>query len=84
MDLNDNVRPGYKYIVAEMTARAGGKTNEELLEFYKKMPSMSPVCDSVRNPVHVTFGLVHNGNAVSSKSSSENTATSTAVVQPGR
>ena len=30
MDLNDNVRPGYKYIVADMTARAGGKTNEDV------------------------------------------------------
>lgn len=84
MDLNDNVRPGYKYIVVDMAARAGGKTNEELLEFYKKMPSMSPVCDSVRNPVHVTFSLSHNGNVVSGKASSNNTATSTAAVQPGQ
>jgi len=63
MDLNDQVRRGYKSITVHDYARAGGQTDEELLEFYKQMPNMSPVCDTVRNPVHVTFGLNHRGAA---------------------
>ena len=65
-DVNDYVTPGYTTIRAKMRARAAGCTKEQLLEFCKSLPKRSPICDSVANPVHVTFGLTHNGKEVSS------------------
>ena len=64
-DVNDSVTPGYSAIRAKMRARASGCTKEKLMEFCKMLPNRSPICDSVANPVHVTFGLTHNGKEVS-------------------
>ena len=63
-DVDDRVSPGYTTIRGKMTARASGCTKERLLEFCESLPGRSPICDSVQNPVHVTFGLTHNGKEV--------------------
>jgi uncharacterized OsmC-like protein len=64
-DVNDMVRPAYKTIKCKITARSGGKSHDELMTFVENVPYFSPILDTVSNPVHVTFGLTHNGQAAS-------------------
>lgn len=66
MDLDDSVSPCFKQIDAKISVTAGGKSQEELLGFYKDLPGLSPICDSMRFPVDVTFGLTFNGESISS------------------
>lgn len=63
-DLDDNVTPAYQNIRAKVRIKAGGK-EKEIAELLKFTTSHSPMCDSVRRPVDVSFSLVHNGTAVS-------------------
>ena len=64
-DVNDTVMPAYNKIKVKVDARGSGKSKEELQAFYESVPCRSPICDTVRNPVHVTFGLTHNGKVIS-------------------
>jgi uncharacterized OsmC-like protein len=63
-DLDDNVTPAYQAIRAKVRAKAG-EDRESITEFLKYTTSHSPMCDSVSRPVHLTFSLLHNGQAVS-------------------
>lgn len=64
-DVNDTVTPAYNKIKVKVDATSGGKSKEELQAFYESLPCRSPICDTVANPVHVTFGLTHNGKVIS-------------------
>ena len=64
-DVNDMVNPAYKTIKCKITARSGGTSHDELMTFVENLPHFSPIYDTVRNPVHVTFGLTHNGQVAS-------------------
>ena len=64
-DVNDTVSPAYKTIKCKITARSGGTSHDELMTFVENLPHFSPIYDTVRNPVHVTFGLTHNGQVAS-------------------
>ncbi len=63
-DLDDNVTPAYRNIRAKIHVKAGG-SREAIAEFLKFAMSHCPMCDSVSRPVHMTFSLVHNGQAIS-------------------
>jgi len=62
-DLDDRVSPAYGNIRARLRTKAGGSDGEikDLMNF---ATAHSPMCDSVCQPVHLTFSLVHNGRAV--------------------
>ncbi len=62
-DLDDNVTPAYQAIRATVHAKAGGNV-EDLEDFMRFASSHSPMCNSVSEPVHITFSLLHNGKAV--------------------
>jgi uncharacterized OsmC-like protein len=64
-DLDDNVTPAYQAIRASVHAKGGGSA-ENLEDFLRFASSHSPMCNSVSQPVHVTFSLRHNGKAVES------------------
>ncbi|UTW12830.1 OsmC family protein [Marinobacterium rhizophilum] len=62
-DLDDNVTPAYRNITARVRIRAGGN-EREIVELLKFTTSHSPMCDSVKRPVDISFSLVHNGFAI--------------------
>ncbi len=62
-DLDDRVSPGYRDIRAKVRIKGGGD-QASLESFTSAATALSPMCDSVAKPVHVTFGLVHNGSRV--------------------
>lgn len=57
-DLDDRVSPGYQRIRARVRARAGGN-DAAVRTFLAFAADHSPMCDSVRAPVHVSFSLHH-------------------------
>jgi uncharacterized OsmC-like protein len=61
-DLDDRVSPGYTKIRARLRAKAGGD-EASLREFLAFAADHSPMCDSVRAPVHMTFALHHRQTA---------------------
>lgn len=63
-DLDDNVTPAYQNVRGKIHVKAGG-SREAIAKFLKFATSHSPMCDSVSRPVHTTFSLVHNGQAIS-------------------
>lgn len=61
--LDDRVTPGYQRIRGRVYIKAGA-TPEELNEFMRFATTHSPMCNSVHQPVPLTFSLVVNGEAV--------------------
>ena len=57
-DLDDRVTPGYQRVRVRLRARGGGDAAalRDLLAF---AADHSPMCESVRAPVHMTFALHH-------------------------
>jgi hypothetical protein len=62
-DLDDKVTPAYQTIRAKVHVKAGGN-EKDIKDFLEFTSSHSPMCDSVSRPVHVTYSLRHNGQAI--------------------
>ena len=63
-DLDDRVSPGFERIRGRIAIRAGGATRDELEAFLRFTIAHSPMIDSVRKPVHVTYALTLNGRSI--------------------